>query len=564
MPRFNEGGDSGKLTKGMEVSGSKLSDPEYAAFALLETAKEARGDLSKFYGLVIKHELTQESLIPAPHQVLMFDFVTHHYKAVLRLPVGTAKTTGMGAMTLWLLGQDNTQRGAIVSRTSTQAQKVLVMARDYIEEPTLNPPLILTFPNFQKSTRPQDPWTQKALTIERPRGIRDPSLIAIGGDGKIEGSRLGWMLTDDLVHYDNSSTQNQRDDLRRKFFGSFMSRMDPVSRVVVTNTPWDRSDLTFYLEENVGWPTLTMDIYGFIRVTNPSAAWMNHALNEHLRPSNTRVDDQYDWYRLRALDPDPQEIKPLWAARYSADRIKEIRYGKSGIGEMPPMEFARTFMCQPMSEDAARCEKAWIEKCKARGMGETLVSEYTGPNPTYTGIDVGVGTERKHDLTVFFTAECLPDGSRRLLDIDSGRITGPAIIDKLLQKNQRYKSAVWVEGNAAQKYLVDFAKEKNKNINIRAHTTTKANKLNLDFGVESVFTELQNGSWIIPCDKNGVCEPEVQEWIDEMLFYQPPPAHTGDRLMANFIARQAMRRGNRGDPKPKVGRTREMASTGGF
>jgi hypothetical protein len=34
--------------------------------------------------------------------------------------------------------------------------------------------------------------------------------------------------------------------------------------------------------------------------------------------------------------------------------------------------------------------------------------------------------------------------------------------------------------------------------------------------------------------------PQIQEWIDEMLYYQPS-AHTGDRLMACWMAREAAR-----------------------
>lgn len=549
----------------MTVQGSQLTNPEYAALALLDEAKKAREDMSKFYELVMKHELTKAPLLPAPHQQLMFDFATFHEKAVLRMPVGTGKTYGMGAMTLWLIGADVTQRGAIISKTRTQAQKVLSMVKDYIEEPTLNPPLIMVYPNLKRSTRQQDPWTQSAIAIERPPGIRDPSLVAAGLGFSISGARLSWLLTDDVIDDENTANRQLREDVQSKFDGRLISRMDPTnSRVIVCNTPWHREDLTYHLEQRAGWPTLVMDIYGYIRITNAAAAWMNHALNVYLRPSMTRVEDEFDWYRLKAFDPDPDEQTPLWEERYSKERIREIRYGKDGKGGMLPHEFARLFLCQPLADDAARCQRDWVEKCKRKGMGETLLSHYEGNNPTYTGIDLGIGVTRRHDLTVFFTAEILPDGTRRLIDIESGRYSGPVIVEKLIQKSIRYKSALWVEGNAAQQYLIQFAQQKDKSLRIQSHTTTRANKQNLDFGVESVFTELKNEAWIIPCDAQGKCDSEVQEWVNEMLYYQPPPAHTGDRLMASWICREAIRKGGRTRLPPKIGRKREMASVGQF
>jgi hypothetical protein len=81
--------------------------------------------------------------------------------------------------------------------------------------------------------------------------------------------------------------------------------------------------------------------------------------------------------------------------------------------------------------------------------------------------------------------------------------------------------------------------------------TTGRNKAHPEFGVESLAVEMSNGQWIIPND-NGVCNPEVQHWIDEMLFYQPS-IHTGDRLMASYFAREGIRLGA---PPPRAERGR--------
>lgn len=539
----------------------ELSDGQLAIRALFREAKEARYDLTKFYNFVIRHELTKERLTAAPHQKVMFSFIQHHDRSVLRMPIGTGKTFGMAATGLWMLGNDPTERGAIVSKAQQQAQKPLGMIADYITEPRLNANLILVFPNLRKSTRKTDTWSQRQITVDRDPGIRDPSLVAIGVDSAIAGARLSWLVADDTIDDENTCTETNRDKVESNFDGRLMSRMDPVgSKAVVCNTPWHSKDLTYHLEKNAGWPTITMDIYGYIRITNADASWLDEVEGVLIKPSTTRRG----YYRLVEHGEDPNEEIPLWPDRYSVEQIKEIRYGKDGKGGMLPKEFARLFLCEPFDEKAARCQRDWVEKCKYNGMGLDLVSEYTGSNPVYTGVDLGIGKGRRNDKSVFFTFERLPDGSRRILDVDGGKWSGPDIIDKLLSKVERYRSIVTVENNQAQDYIIQFAIKQKKDLIIHAHTTGSINKHHLDYGVESVFTEIKNEAWIIPCDKYGVCHPEVQNFIDDMLYYQPPPAHTGNYLMACWIAREKARVGNREDPKQKKFGMLQSINTGGF
>jgi len=532
-----------------------LTDAELAVQAVMQMGASARTSIADFYKLVIKHEITKAPLDPAAHQLLMFSFIEWHERCVFRQPIGTAKTFGMAAATLWLLGNDVTQRGAVLSKTQAQAGKVLGMVSDYITEPALNKALHLVFPHLIKSTRPNDPWTQNKIVVDRPPGIRDPSLLAVGLDGAVGGARWSWLVADDTVDIDNSLTPDAREKARMNLEGRVLSRLDPTgSRAVFTNTPWDREDLTYHLEKNAGWPTIQMDIYGNITITNADAAWLALAERDFIRPSAIRRDT----YRLKAHDPDPDEQTPLWPARMSLAQIEAERR------RTIPHQFARLYLCEPFDADSQRCQRDWVEKCKKLGLGSTMVHSYIGPNPTFTGLDLGIGASSQHDLTVFFTFELLPDGQRRILNIESGRWSGPTIVEMIGDMHKRYGAVVVVESNAAQDYIRQFALKTHKDLIIKAHTTTRANKQSQDFGVESIFTELQNGAWIIPCDLNGVCASEVQKWIDDMLYYQPTK-HTGDHLMSSWIARERARRHNHNDPVPEVGESSRwsQASAGG-
>lgn len=528
--------------------------------ALLDKAARAREDFITFFELVIRHELKGTELKATPHQILMSSFDDAHPLCVIMIPVGCSKTFFVGSKILHRLGRNRTKRGVVFSQAQDQSKKVLKMVSDYIEDPTLNKRLRLVFPELRPSSREKDVWSTVALTIERPAGIRDPSLIAIGIDGTIQGSRVAFAIPDDLVTDKNSYTKESRDDLEVKFEDRIMSRLDPEdAEVTVCNTPWHRNDLLFRLEEK-GWPTLVMDIYGYIRVANASASWMNMALGSMIRPSETRVGGAYDWYRLTAFDPDPEEESVLWPQRYPRETIEEIKR------RTLPHAFARSYLCRPMADDALRCQPEWIEKCKLRGIGKRLLSEYTGPNKVYTGIDLGIGKGKSNDRTTFFSFERYPDGSKRIVDVESGRWPGKDIIAKLINKSDRFKSVLRVENNAAQDYLLQWAREERKDIKIQAHTTTSTNKRDVDFGVESLFVEFQNGAWIIPCDDDGKCDPEVQAFLDECLYYQPPPEHTGDRLISAWIASEGARTSSGDRNTPAVGKPRQLTlrNTGGF
>ncbi len=526
-----------------------------AVQAVTRRAQESRIDLSKFYEFTIRHETTKLPLKVAAHQRLMFAFAVDHEQCVIRQPIGTGKTFGMAAFGMFLMGQDPSARGAIVSKTQNQSAKVLRMISEYIVEPTLNAALVMVFPHMKKGTRPADAWTQSSITIDRPPGIRDASAVAVGVEGAIGGARLSWLLGDDILDADNCLTAASREQVHSRFDSRILSRLDPSGgRAVVTNTPWNREDLTFQLEL-AGWPTLTMDIYGYIKFSNVEESWI---LSTGLaRPSLKRPG----WWRLVAHDPDDEETTPLWPARYSLQQIEELRRMRL------PHEFARLYLCQPFDEGSTRCRRDWIDACKADGRGQWTGGpvKFNSNNPIYTGIDLAIGQKAHHDQTAIVTFEMLPDKRRRLLEIDCGRWTGPQIMERAIDKHDRFGSVVIVESNNGQDFIRQFAQVSRPDMRIRAHTTTSANKYSIDFGVESMFTEMKNAAWVFPCDAKGICQPEVERLFDECMFYQGPPAHTGDRLMAMWIAREGSRRGGGGrDPKPRAGLKMEFASGGGF
>jgi hypothetical protein len=543
--------------------------------ALLRRAARARHDSVTFFSFCMREEKTKQRIVCLPHQRLVLRFVDAFDRCVIRMPVGASKTFLMATLTIQYLGQDPTNRGAIICASQDQAKKPLSMVQDYIaDENRIYPELHLVFPELVPSPRPKDSWTQDRLIVQRPPGIRDPSLLAIGIDGKLPGSRLSWIVVDDILDESNTSTPANRAKVNRLFSSTVLSRRDiEKSKLVVTNTPWHLEDITYQLERE-GWPTLTISIDGEIVITNAPGFDC-----EEIRKSAFPKPGGEEMLRLAAHDDhcfgvpfvmrapggelvevpegtpgavplDLHDEVPLWPGKYGLQQIAELKQTYAAN----PAQYNQLYRCRARDDESAACKMEWIQRCKEQAIAAGyfgLVSEYRGPNLTVTGVDLAIGETNKHDFTAYFTFEVIPmidlllrDGTkktlknaRRILDVEFGRYRGRDIVDRLIDKAGRFNSIVRVETNASQDFIRQWTLDLDTSVPVRAHHTG-SNKHHRTYGVAGLFIELQNGAWLIPTDPaTGLCHPAVQRWIEECLDFQPPPAHTGDLLVASWLAR---------------------------
>lgn len=524
-----------EVAAGIGIDAATAEDHNLAVEWMIFQADRAKSDRRAFFDFVMRAEKTRLPIACAPHQRVVFDFIEAHRYCVLRLPVGTSKTTICGSIGLHLLGSNPASRGAIISATQLQAMKPLSMMADYIgHDPggsDGSAELRMVFPHLRRSPRKVDSWSQSELTVDRPAGIRDASVVAVGVDGALAGARLDWLIIDDILNDENTRTKESCTKIAHWVGNTVLPRVEPEDgRVIVCNTPWSTLDITYALEKPLpdgpAWPSLTMDVDGNIFLLN-----CDDFDTPDIRPS-MRAGEVY---RLAANDPDPFETRPLWEARYSAAKIAEL------ASKTLPHHFNMLYRCIVRDDETARCKTSWIQQCKesGKGLGVAYPSTYSGNNPTFTGVDLAVGQGKRNDLTALFTFEQLPDGKRKVLDIDIGQWDAPTIVDKVLEKTRRFKSIARVESNAAQQYLIQFIRQRNASAPIKSHVTGM-NKVDPRFGIEGLFLELQNNAWIIPCDAAGRVHRNTQRWIDDCTGYDPTK-HTGDTLIASWLAREQAR-----------------------
>lgn len=494
---------------------------QYIVDDLLIRANDARLSDKAFTEYVFKEETTRKPIKVAPHQEIIFEFIDYHERCVIAMPPGHAKTFTSAAIATRMLGKNRTDRGAIISATQGQAEKPLSMIRGYIES---SPELRLVYPDLVRSTRQGEPWTQTKITVNRPVGIRDPSIVAIGYRGAIDGARLKWVIADDLLNEENTSTIDQRDAVHSWFDTSVLSRLDPYgSKIIFNNTSWHIDDLQHRLEK-LGWPVLRMGLSGYIEIKNTNFD------SPGLRPSSP---GSYEC-RLVRNDPDPDNIKTLWPDRINTEKQLDLKRRHL------PHTYDRLFEQKCRNNEEAMCKEEWIEEAKTKGVGLEFVSRYDGPDPTFTGVDLAISEKEKSADTSFFTFKVTPTGHRVILNIEAGKWDGKTIIRKLINTHKNYNSILRVENNAAQDFIRQWALVEDVTLPIQPHTTGKQ-KADPTHGVASLFIELANGAWVIPCDRLRQVHPVVQRWIDACLYYNPAK-HTDDVLMACYFARESAKK----------------------
>ena len=413
--------------------------------------------------------------------------------------INSAKTTQLSVLrTVWELGKDSTLRFAILSNTKGQAETICRAIAALIDR---NPEVRAIFPNLKPD--PAGPWTNTRLRVVRPGNAKDPSVRAVGVHGDLTGGRVDRLIIDDILDPENCDTDVNRRKLSAWYKAVAVGRLTRRAKVLVVGTAYHPKDLLHELAAQKGWM----------------------------------------WFRFPVVS-----AKGLisWPELWTPERILDMRT------ELGPAEYARQMLCKARDDDEARFKQEWIDLALAAGDGMPMIArldEIPDGCGVFTGVDVGVKKTKRADKTAFFTFLEDSKGNRRLLNITAGKFTGPEILRIIGDLYSRYQSIFIVENVAAQDFILQFLKE-GSNIPVLPHTTTSA-KRDPTLGVEGLAIELANGKWIFP-NKGGQVDPELEIFITELLFYSPS-AHTGDRLMACYFARDKARVLMRHDEKAVPG-----------
>lgn len=460
----------------------------------------ARQSASCFAEYVLRDEETGGRIAQEPLHREWHRMINENDRTLILSSVETGKTQQISiARTLYEVGKNPAARVAIFSNTHTQATKIVKTIARYIEG---SEELRRVFPNL----RPGEPWTSSQLFVQRATVSKDPSVQAFGVHGNVLGARIDLLIFDDVLDYENCRTPQLREELWEWIQATLIGRLTRRSKVIAVGTAFHPDDVLHRFEKLEAWTAKRFPILH------------------------------------------PKTGQSQWPERWSLSRIERRRT------ELGPAEFARQMMCVARDDADSRFKQEYIDLALKRGRGRRAAYAVESLPPgcrTYTGVDLGVQRTRRSAMTVFFTILVHPNEDREVVNIESGKWSGPDIVGRIVDTHRRYMSIMIVENVAAQDFLVQFA-QAGTAVPIRPFTTGR-NKAHPEFGVESLATEMAGGKWIIPNDESGWVDPEVREWINEMLYYDPG-AHTGDRLMGAYFAREGARMGMKTSKKVEFGR----------
>jgi len=465
-----------------------------------QQVRAARRSAAAFIEYALRNEQDDTVLQNASFHEEWHEHLEENRWAVLICPVEFGKTQQIAVgKVIHLLGTHPEWRGAIISSTAAQAEKVLRQVRSEIER---NPRVREVFPHLKRSSRQEDPWHTSAITVERKTRSKDPSLQAMGLYGPLVGSRLDYCILDDVLDFENTRTEEQRKKTLEWVDTTVITRLVDGALLYAIGTPWHPDDL---LHELAKRPTFGVRRYS--AVLNP--------------------------------DDPPKRWVPLWPEQWPVPRLIERRR------TIQESVFVRKHLCRVRLDSSSRFRQVWLDRMVLAGKGRTFLPQAPrayarGPVlPCFTGVDLGAGTEDVNALTVLFTIALMPDSRRLVVEIESGRWQAPEIIDRLESAYRRFQSEILVEDNGAQKFLIDMCDGR---VPVRGYTTTASKKFSEKFGVESLAVEIRNGRWLLPSGSDGTqVHEEGKAWIQEALYYDPE-THTGDRLMASWLAREALRK----------------------
>ena len=534
---------------------------------LLAKAAKAKTDPCAFEEFVLRNGDDGSRIKLAAVQELMLNFAMHarsddgrRGNAVIIAPVEHTKSSTISVgLTLFKMAQNPSIRCGLVSAASKQAEKSLNSIRTYVE---VSDELHLTNQFLRPSTQEGDPWTQSAITVDRHnKEASDATVQAFGIDTKkIPGSRLDWIVIDDLLNAENTRTSEQRLKVLQWAQSFVFSRKTPNGSIVVLNSALHPEDFCHYLCFKLRWPTMILDAYGKIDFHNTTFGCAGE-VGENLIEPESPGSSACVLSKVKAAHPDDDGKQVLFPERFSLERLESIR----AIMDVVP--FLQSYRSQTRDDDEAMCKQEYIDKCKENGkllglhtpilgkiVGNALLGQYhyTGANKTFISVDLAVKQRDCNDKVAIAIVELIPHaiklgektvtGLRVLLDLEMGRWPAPVIMRKIAAKFDSYGSnvTVVVEDVGAQAYIRQMMREYRTDIPI-VPFCTDVKKHHLEYGVPGVFGEFANGAWAFPCTSDNRCIASVEELIKECLYYRPDK-HTGDALMALYFARDQIKR----------------------
>lgn len=308
---------------------------------------EARNDVLA-YGLYVHgHEhpiMTQFAM--SWHAYLWNCHLEQHLQTLIVSPPEHAKTLFHRWYIEWWLGRQqeahwqNENAAApsalLVMNTADQANEHCMVIAATIEG---NPRYQELFPSVEPD--PKWGWTKDKLYLKRRNPRPDPSLMATGIFGPIQGKRFGMAVVDDPTDQEDAYSPTVLQKQIKRHQGVLDDRMleDAPKRDIMTR--WGKVDIPSVLQQSPRWACLTMPCLGY---------WQQH-------PEYNVLWDGHP----------PEE---LWPEVWPKERLEARRLEKEMAGDSTLWQLA--WMCNPTLAEGELIRREWLKYYSPSALAEKL------------------------------------------------------------------------------------------------------------------------------------------------------------------------------------------------
>lgn len=462
---------------------------------------------------------------PAPTYAIEVDSPRHTFLTDWTLTHNTQQVTI--ARSLFWLGQNPNARILIIMASqNNHAKDVLRQIKSYI---TSSEAYHAVFPHV----RPGSKWAEFEIMIERTEESVTPSIRIAGISTSIIGSRFDFLIGDDFLDRDNTSSASERENVYRALVSTPLSRLTGTAKAVLIGNAWNADDAMHRLERMPGTK----------------------------------------WAPLRIPARDPKTGQTRFPDIISQSQID------TWIRTRPPGEVRRALDCVPWTNDSSRYRIEWFRDALAKGCGaivedgvpalrhtrydlvEAQEKAYAAmvdgkpariPVIVVAGIDQGFGQSERSDLTAVAVGVMYSDDTFLLIDYKAGRLSEAEKVAEVVRLHECYGATIFVETTFTQKWFYEHVRRVAPDIAIFPWNTRGSgevgNKHHAQFGVASLEVLFSTGKIILPSIPSSDSEtgyatsPEIASLIDAFMAYEPDSwTHTHDGIMAMWIMTQGAR-----------------------
>lgn len=387
------------------------------------------------------------------------------------------------------------------------------MVRSQQAEMQTNDALIKDFgPFVPKGDGAGKLWTQTRYDVDaRTRRGSSSTFAGFGGGSRgALGYRTDWVLADDVVTDRNSSTPEQRENLREWFMQGPMTMCDrETGRMTVVGTAFHPDDLYHEL----------------MRVKAP-------------------VGDKPMWdakVQKAVLDWDGRIV--LWPEMRPMSFLMEYK------AVMGTLDFNKRFQNQALDPSQLVFREEYVYGGTLNGVKYPgcldqayRIGDRDPEWRVYTGFDPAIGVQRHHKFCAHVTLAVGSCSKHEkcywVVDLKRDQMTMPQQVDLIIQQHEMYgamKSTI--EANVFQAALEQQVRQKvderNLSMQIAPHYTTKTNKPDPVSGVMAMSNMIEQGKLHIPWG-DAASRGRLQIMLDELVMY--PEGKTTDTVMALWFA----------------------------